>query len=52
MGPVLVELCAHHFTLTNERMMLLGTVTRLTGRAVDVVDYERVAQHLYDMGVM
>ncbi|MDU0328462.1 hypothetical protein RWH43_17015 [Microbacterium sp. KSW2-21] len=49
---MLVELCAHNFVLSNERMMLLGTVTRLTGQPVDVVDYERVAQHLHHMGII
>ncbi len=29
LGPVLVDLCAHDIVLLNERMMLLGTVTRL-----------------------
>lgn len=51
-GPVVVSLETYRFGLTNESLTTLSSVRRADGRALDVVDEERVAQYLESIDVI
>lgn len=51
-GPVVVSLETYRFGLTTESLTTLTSVRRADGRALDVVDEERVAQYLESIDVI